>query len=129
MRPFLFLHMNRFLDYFFLVFHTLLILFNLFGWIWPNTRKVNLITLLLTGFSWIGLGFFFGWGYCPFTEWHWDVLKAIDDNVKLPNSYITYLVKRLTGILLNNETVEGLTLGGYLVALGVSVYFNFRKHI
>ncbi|HPF94086.1 MAG TPA: DUF2784 family protein, partial [Tenuifilaceae bacterium] len=62
------------LDVFFVAFHTLLIAFNLFGWIWWRTRKANLITLLLTGLSWIGLGLFFGIGYCPLTDWHWQVL-------------------------------------------------------
>lgn len=117
--------MYKFLDYFFLIFHTLLILFNLFGWIWKKTRKLNLITLALTGLSWFGLGIFYGWGYCPFTDWHWDILKAMDLNVKVPNSYITYLVERLTGVLLSNQFVEWGTLGFYLFALFVSVYVNF----
>jgi len=64
----------RLLDYFFLVFHLGIVIFNLFGWIWPKTRKANLILLLLTAASWFGLGLIYGIGFCPFTEWHWQVL-------------------------------------------------------
>ena len=68
--------MYKFLDIFFIVFHTSLIFFNLFGWIWKYTRRANLVALLLTGGSWFILGLYYGIGYCPFTEWHWEVLHA-----------------------------------------------------
>jgi len=56
----------RFLDIFFVIFHTSLITFNLFGWIWKKTRLANLITLGLTGASWLFLGLIVGvLGYCP----------------------------------------------------------------
>ncbi|MEO5906489.1 MAG: DUF2784 family protein, partial [Saprospiraceae bacterium] len=61
------------LDYFFFFFHTSLILFNCFGWIFPKLRRWNLITLLLTAFSWFVLGIWFGLGYCVCTDWHWAV--------------------------------------------------------
>jgi hypothetical protein len=38
--------MFRFLDIFFIVFRTLLIFFNLFGWIIKPLRRANLITSL-----------------------------------------------------------------------------------
>ena len=89
--------MFKFLDIFFLVFHSLLILFNLFGWMWKKTRRLNLITLLLTGFSWVGLGLFYGWGYCFLTDWHWQVLKKAGE-LNLPDSYVQYLLNRILGI-------------------------------
>src|SRR5690606_32041581 len=52
------------LNYFFFIFHTVLILFNCFGWIVPRLRKWNLIVLLLTAFSWFVLGIWYGRGYC-----------------------------------------------------------------
>jgi hypothetical protein len=45
------------LDYFFIIFHTVLILFNVFGWIIPRWRFSNLIVLSLTAVSWGFLGF------------------------------------------------------------------------
>ena len=56
------------IDLFFVVFHTSLTLFNALGWIGYKTRKLNLVTLLLTGGSWFILGIFYGIGYCPLTE-------------------------------------------------------------
>ncbi|HNW29592.1 MAG TPA: DUF2784 family protein, partial [Spirochaetota bacterium] len=44
--------MLQFLDYFFLVFHTVFTLFNMTGWIWKKTRKVHLATIAAKAFSW-----------------------------------------------------------------------------
>ena len=65
------------LDYFFILFHSVLILFNIFGWIVPRWRFANLISLLLTAFSWFILGILFGIGYCPFTDWQWKVRELL----------------------------------------------------
>ena len=54
----------EFLNIFFFFFHTAIMLFNCFGWIWKKTRRLNLVTLLLTAGSWFILGIWFGWGYC-----------------------------------------------------------------
>ena len=65
-------------DIFFVVFHTALILFNMAGWIWKKTRLANLITLLLTGSSWLVLGLIVGsLGYCPLTDWHFTDRKSV----------------------------------------------------
>lgn len=118
--------MLKFLDYFFLVFHFILILFNLFGWIWKSTRRLNLITLLLTGGSWFILGIFYGFGYCPFTDWHFRVLQKLGHH-NLPNSYIKYITDRLTGLDFNAELVDTVTLVLFLLALVISIYINIRK--
>ena len=118
--------MLKFLDYFFLVFHFILILFNLFGWIWKSTRRLNLITLLLTGGSWFILGIFYGFGYCPFTDWHFRVLQKLGHH-NLPNSYIKYITDRLTGLDFNAELVDTVTLVLFLLALVISIYLNIHK--
>jgi len=116
----------HFLDYFFVVFHTVLIIFNVFGWIWKRTRLANFITLVLTGASWGLLGIFYGLGYCPLTDWHFQVLHQL--NVyNLPNSYILYLFNRLTGLTVDSSLVDGITLSVYIVALVISVYVNFFR--
>jgi hypothetical protein len=114
------------LDIFFMVLHPAIILFNLFGWVWKKTRKANLVLLLLTGGSWFILGLFFGIGYCPFTQWHWEVLRRLGVR-NLPQSYVKYLVLRLTGISFTDRLVDTATAVCYFLALGLSLYYNFRK--
>jgi hypothetical protein len=120
----------HFLDYFFLIFHAVLTLFNLLGWIWKKTRMANFILLMLTGFAWFGLGIFYGIGYCPLTEWHWEVLEKLGHNA-MPYSYITYLIHRITGFNPNPHYVEIGTVVGFVIAVIMSVYLNFiyRKSV
>lgn len=118
--------MYQFLDMFFLVIHSALILFNLFGWIFKKARKLNLITLLLTGGSWYILGLFYGMGYCPLTDWHFEVLDQLG---KAPGtySYVSYLLKRLLGLNMTSDAANALTVVCYFVALLASVYMNFLR--
>jgi hypothetical protein len=115
--------MLKLLDFFFTGFHTLLIFFNLFGWIFKKTRKLNLITLIITGGSWFILGIFYGIGYCPLTDWHFRILEKLGET-NLPSSYMVYLFDRITGIELNATMVDRLTLLGFFVALLLSVGVN-----
>ncbi len=120
--------MLKILDLFFIVFHTVLIFFNLFAWIFKKTRKLNLITLLLTGASWFILGIFYGLGYCPLTDWHFTILEQLGNN-NLPNSYVKYLADRLTGLDINASLVELMTLLLYFSALAASIFVNIRDYI
>jgi hypothetical protein len=115
----------RFLDIFFTVFHTVLVLFNLFGWIWKKTRVANLITLLLTAGSWVILGIFYGWGYCPLTDWHFSILRNLG-YTDLPDSYLSFLFTRLTGLPIDQSLVDTVTLWGLIIALAISLYLNLR---
>ncbi len=119
----------RILDIFFLVFHTTLTLFNLSGWIWKRTRILNLVTLLLTGSSWLLLGWIVGvLGYCPLTDWHFRVLEKLG-KYDLPGSYIKYLADRITGFDFNAALVDSLTLAGYLAALLISLTVNIKDFV
>jgi hypothetical protein len=114
------------LDIFFVIFHTTLTLFNLFGWIWKRTRKINLIVLSLTGASWLFLGLLVGTlGYCPLTDWHFTILEKMG-KTDLPNSYIKYLADRLTGSDLNASLVDDFTLYSFLAALAISILLNLK---
>ena len=118
----------RLLDIFFVLFHIFIILFNLFGWIWKRTRKYNLILLLLTGGSWLFLGLLVGTlGYCPLTDWHFDVLEKLGQT-NLPLSYIKYLADRLTGLNFSSSMVDDITLYSFLTALIISFYLNLREY-
>lgn len=113
------------LDISFLVFHTAWILFNLFGWIWAQTRRWNLATLLLTAFSWFVLGIWYGFGYCPCTHWHWLVRRELG-YTEMPQSYIKFLIQELTGLSLDAALVDAGTAVFFFVALLISLYVNFR---
>jgi hypothetical protein len=113
-------------NYFFFAFHTVLILFNLFGWLYPKLRKLNMISLLVTFGSWFLLGIWKGWGYCFLTDWHYQVLRALGER-DIPSSYIAFLVKKLTGWTPSSELVDPFTVGLALLALLCSLYVNFRS--
>lgn len=115
------------IDWFFTIFHTLLIIFNITGWAWKRTRKLNLLSLLLTAGSWLILGIFYGIGYCPLTDWHWNVLYRLGES-GLPPSYTQYLIDRLTGIELTSSQADFLTAAGLAAALIISVFLNIRDY-
>jgi len=119
--------MLQFLNIFFFIFHTALTLFNAIGWAFKKTRKWNLITLLLTAFSWFVLGIWNGWGYCVCTQWHWDIREKLGYHDE-SNSYIHFLILKLTGIYLNPEIVDYTILVIFLVALGMSAWLNIRDY-
>ena len=112
-------------DLFFFAFHTILILFNTFGWIFRRFRFYNLITLSLTAFSWFILGIWYGWGYCLCTDWHWTIRSKLgyQDGT---NSYIDLLVMKITGIQFNTPLIETVTVGVYLISIVMSTLLNIR---
>lgn len=112
------------IDWFFVVFHGSLTLFNALGWIWKKTRKLNLVTLVLTGSSWFLLGLFYGLGYCPLTDWHFQVLNRLGEN-NLPASYIEYLLERFLPVDFSSTLVDTATGGVFLVVLLLSILLNF----
>ena len=116
-----------FLNYFFFAFHTLFTLFNLIGWIFPKTRRWHLLTLALTAFSWFILGIWYGWGYCACTDWHWDVRRQLGYNDE-SDSYIHFLILKLTGINLNVDLVEKVTLVIFLICALLSIVLSIRDY-
>jgi hypothetical protein len=120
--------MYHILDIFFVLFHSFIILFNLFGWIWRKTRFFNLILLLLTGASWLFLGLIVGTlGYCPLTDWHFAVLEKLG-KTGLPDSYVKYLADRLTGLDINATLIDNVTLYSFLAALVISIFLNIMSY-
>lgn len=113
-------------DMFFMIFHSSWVIFNIFGWIPSKTRRLHLITVALTAFSWIVLGFWKGFGYCPFTDFHWKILKQLGRN-NLPNSYMKFLVDRTFGTNVDPELTDWTTGVGFLLCASLSLIVNFRK--
>jgi len=117
--------MYTFLDKFFFVFHSALIVFNLFGWIWRKTRVANLVVVLLTVLSWTILGIWYGFGFCPSTDWHWQV-RAKLGHYDMPSSYTKFLVDSLTGLDVNEKLVDIFAVMFLTLALFASLLTNMR---
>lgn len=116
------------IDYFFILFHSALILFNIFGWIIPKWRFANLISLSVTAFSWFALGIWYGIGYCPFTDWHWKVRQLLGYNDE-SNSYIHFLILKIIGVNLPENRVDTATVIVFFTAFFVSIYLAVNKRI
>jgi len=108
----------------FFVFHTALILFNVFGWAWARTRRWNLVTLLATAFSWGAMGIWKGFGYCLITDWHWRVREAMGIREN-SSSYFVLLVQTLSGwsppIQLANMVALVVLLGSLSLSIGLNM--------
>lgn len=117
--------MYEFLNIFFFIFHTVFTLFNLIGWAFKKTRKLHLLTMLLTAGSWFILGIWYGWGFCFCTEWHWEV-RAHLGNHDMPQSYITFLIAALFGIHLSDSLVETFTVIIFFCSLALSLILNWK---
>ena len=96
--------MDQVLNISFFAFHSSWILFNCLGWIWRQTRAWQLATVSLTALSWFGLGIWYGWGYCPCTEWHWQVRARLGHHD--PPSYIQLMIREVFGVGLSPNTCK-----------------------
>jgi hypothetical protein len=117
--------MYAFLNVFFFVFHTFIVLFNIFGWIWKKTRLANLILLSLTFFSWFFLGIWYGFGYCPSTDWHWRVRMKLGI-YDTSSSYLEFLFETFTGRDISRSLVDVLAVVFLVGAFCVSIALNAR---
>ena len=119
--------MLHFLDALLTLLHLLVIGFNLFGWIWRRTQRAHLALILLTAASWFILGNWYGPGYCPLTDWQWDVKTRLGEQ-NLPASFITYFANRWTGSEFSDGLVNTVTGIAFAAAALASLCVNvFRK--
>lgn len=93
----------------FFVFHNALILLNTFGWVSKKTRKLHLGVLLVTLFSWVVMGIWYGFGYCLFTDWHFRIRRELGIH-KGETSYSELLLNQLPGVTVSRELADDLTL-------------------
>jgi hypothetical protein len=118
--------MLKLLDIFYTCVHLIIIGFNLFGWIWPKARKLHLIVVSVTLICWFVLGIWYGWGYCPVTDWQWEVKEKLGET-NLPNSFVKYFADKITGNDYPPALVDRVTLITFLIAIGITLYVNFFK--
>ena len=117
--------MDSILNVGFFVFHTSWIAFTCLGWIWRRARPWHLAAASLTALSWFGLGVLYGWGYCPCTDWHWQIRARLGHPD--PPSYIELVISEITGD--RAESRLGRCTGGVHACRGpiLSILLNLRN--
>lgn len=116
--------MLQLLDVILTIVHLSIIVFNLFGWIPKATRKAHLMSIILTAASWFILGLWYGTGYCPVTDWQWQV-KAMLGEHNLPPNFIEYFAERISGKNISGQLVETSIAICFALAALLSLYVNF----
>lgn len=112
-------------DILYTMLHLVVIGFNLVGWIWKRTRKAHLWLVALTAGSWAVLGIWYGWGYCPITDWQWDVKRQLGEK-NLPNSFIKYYADKLSGADIDAAVVDTVTVVVFGIVAALSMVLNWR---
>ncbi|HVK97020.1 MAG TPA: DUF2784 domain-containing protein, partial [Flavisolibacter sp.] len=112
--------MLRLYDIFLTVIHLSIIVFNLFGWMPKRTRRANFFSLIITAFSWLVLGIWYGIGYCPFTDWQWDVKTRLGET-NLPDNFVEYYAEKITGHDFDPEFISTIITLSFLLAVIISV--------
>lgn len=116
--------MLKALDYFLTFFHLAIIAFNLFAWIPARTRRAHLVLAGITLGSWFILGIWKGMGYCPVTDWQWDIKRRLGEG-PLPPSFVTWFVQAYTPLRPASAMVDGWTGGLFAAAILASLFANF----
>ena len=112
------------LDISFTILHLVIIGFNILGWMWYRARRVHLYSIIITAASWFILGIWFGIGYCPITDWQWQVKEKLGEQ-NLPASFVKYFADKVTGQDFSPDLINYLTLAFFGLAAILSLYFNF----
>ena len=115
-----------FLDILLTIVHLAIILFNLFGWIFPRTRRLHFVFIVLTAASWFILGIWFGMGYCPVTDWQWNVKEQLGER-NLPSNFVEYFAEKITGYNFSERLVNTVIGVCFASAALLSVYVNFIR--
>lgn len=101
--------MEELKDVLYHVFHVSIIIVNTTFWISFRTLRIAQITLLLTLVSWMVFGYFYGFGYCILTDWHWQVKQQLGEK-HLPPSYIKLVLDRMTGMDFDSSSIDTVTI-------------------
>lgn len=100
--------------------HQALIVFSVMGWMFCETRVLNLTILLLTLFSWYGLGPLLNkgdvYGYCLITDIQWRIRNRLQ-LTSLEGGYIKYLADRLFARDFDESRIDQWTAVVFFVSL------------
>lgn len=109
----------------FFVGHSLLIVFNLVGWIWPRTRRLHLATLSATLFSWLVMGAWKGWGYCLCADWHFQIRRRSGIHAG-ETSYTQLLFNQIPGVTVTRTFADVVTVTALVLILIATVTVHVR---
>ena len=114
------------LDTGFTVFHLLLTTFNVLGWILPRTRRLHRWCVGITAGCWLTIGpLFYGTlGYCPLTDWHWQIKEA-RGQIALPHSFVTYVLNQI-GIFPPPALVDQVVGYTFAVIIAATLFVWWR---
>jgi len=115
-----------FLDTFIGVIHVLLILACLLGWMFARTRRAHLVLMGVVVGCWFLLGLKYGIGYCPLTDWHWQVKEQLGEG-PLPHSFIKYIWDKIFPTPISPKAVDWLTFAAFFISLGAALYLQFKR--
>ncbi|MCX8064270.1 MAG: DUF2784 domain-containing protein [Candidatus Hydrogenedentes bacterium] len=128
MLPILEPYLLKFFDVFLTLIHILFIVFILVGWHFKGSRRIHFWSVVVVGVFWFICGFYYGFGYCPLTDYHWRIKEGLGEK-DLPYSFIEYVVERLSGVDFNTDIINYVTLSIFLFVFVVSLYYKFIKDI
>lgn len=117
--------MYHILDIIFTLTHVVVIGFNLVGWIWKKTRRLHLLSIILTTLSWGLLGIWYGFGYCFLTDWQWQIKRKLGET-DLPASFIQYAIDHTTGWATDSFWIDMMTALSFGIVAILSVILNIR---
>lgn len=104
---------------FLFVFHAGLMLFNMVGWAWPQTRRLHFLCIAATLFSWVVMGTYYGFGYCLCTDWHFQIRRSLGLPV-FGQTFLQLMSRVFIGIDMS-RTVSNLLTGGGLLLIVVAM--------
>ncbi len=105
------------------LFHLLLIVFVALGWLFPAYRMAHLGLIVLTLACWILLARWYGFGYCPITDWHWKMKQACGKE-RPKGSYIHLITEQISGRIMNADVVDKWVLIGTIMVSALSLIIN-----
>ena len=114
-----------FLDELLTFTHIIVIFFNVIAPFIPHLRAVSIGVQGLTFLSWIGLGLFYGIGYCPLTDVHWNIKRELGES-NLPASFIKYQLDLIFSADLDPFFLDVLTVGCFAAAVLFNIYSSIQ---
>ena len=111
------------------VMHLSIIVYSLIGWAWRRGRRAHLIFVGVIFACWFGIGlaFGYGFGYCPLTDWHWQVKVQLGTTsyTALPNSFIKHDWDGALPWTINPLAADILTFAAFFTSVAITIYVNF----
>jgi hypothetical protein len=72
------------------------------------------------------LGIWYGIGYCPVTDWQWQIKNKLGEQ-DLPSSFIKYYADKISGKKISASLIDTVTATCFGIAALISVYLNFIR--